>query len=96
MPKNPSLSELTSTIAEITSGPSNEIVQRVIHALQEHQHSPVEVQARAAIAAMQEVDSWRPDAATETETASRRAMIESALPDFERVVEEAGILKSRE
>jgi hypothetical protein len=30
MPKNPSLSEVTSTIAEIASGPSAEMVQRVV------------------------------------------------------------------
>jgi hypothetical protein len=65
MAKNPSMSELTSRIAAITSGPSAEMVERVVKALQEHRHSPVEVQARAAIAAVQEVHSWRPDTPTE-------------------------------
>jgi hypothetical protein len=36
---------------------------------------------------------WRADATTEAEAASRRSIIDSALPDFERVVEEMGILK---
>jgi hypothetical protein len=61
MPKNPSMSELTSRIAEITSGPSREMVEAVIKALQAHRHSPAEVQARAVIAAMREVDSGRLD-----------------------------------
>jgi hypothetical protein len=60
MPKNPSLSELTRRIAEITSGPTDELVERVIRTLQDHRHSSVEVQARAVIAAVGEVDSWRP------------------------------------
>jgi hypothetical protein len=46
------MSELTSRIVEITSGPSTEMVERVIRVLQEHRHSPVEVQARAVIAAV--------------------------------------------
>jgi hypothetical protein len=95
MPKNPSLLDVTGRIAEITSGPSDDTVQRVIKALQEHRHSPVEVQARAVIAAVVEADSWRPDATTEAETASRRAVIDAALPDFERVVEAKGILKPK-
>jgi hypothetical protein len=89
------MSELTSRIAEITTGPPGEIVERVVRVLQEHRHSPVEVKARAVIAAVQEVDSWRPDAPTEAESASRRAMIDAALPDFERVVEDTGILKAK-
>jgi hypothetical protein len=68
MPKNPSMSELTSRIAEITSEASGEMVERVIRVLQEHRLSPVEVQARAVIAAMQEVDSWRLDTPTEAES----------------------------
>jgi hypothetical protein len=51
------MSELTSRIAEITFGPPSQLVERVVKALQEHQHSSVEVQARAAIAAVQEVVS---------------------------------------
>jgi hypothetical protein len=95
MPKNPSLLDVTGKIAEITSGPSRDTVERVIRVLREHRHSPIEVQARAVIAAVVEADSWRPDATTEAETASRRATIDAALPDFERVVEETGILKPK-
>jgi hypothetical protein len=43
MPRNLSMSELTSRIAEITSGPSDAMVERVVRVLQEHRHSPVEV-----------------------------------------------------
>jgi hypothetical protein len=57
MPKNPSLSELTSRIAQVTSGPSDEMVGRIIRTLRNHQHSPVEVQARAVIAAVVEAES---------------------------------------
>jgi hypothetical protein len=96
MPKNLSMSELTSRIAEITSGPSREMMQRVVAVLQEHQDSPVEVQARAVIAAVQEIEAGRPGTPTESESTSRRAVVDAALPDFERVVEETGILQSRE
>jgi hypothetical protein len=89
------MSELSNRIAEITSGPSRELVEQVVRVLQEHRDSPVEVQARAVIAAVREVDAWRLDAPTEAETASRRAAIDAALPDFERVVEETGVLKPK-
>lgn len=96
MPRNPSLSEVTNKIAQITSGPPRELVEAVVKALEEHRDSPIEVQARAAIAAMGEIDSWQPAAArTEAETAYRRTMIDAALPDFERVVDETGILKPK-
>jgi hypothetical protein len=95
VPKSLSMSELTSRIAEITSGPSTEMVERVIGVLQEHRHSPVEVQARAVIAAVQGIDSGPSGAPTESEIASRRATIDAALPDFTRVVEEKGILKPK-
>jgi hypothetical protein len=49
MPKSPSLSEVTSMIAEITSGASAEVVERVVRVLQEHRNSPIKVQARAVI-----------------------------------------------
>jgi hypothetical protein len=62
MQKSPSLSELTARIAEITSGPPDELVDRVVRVLQEHRHSPIDVQARAVIAAVVEADSWRPGA----------------------------------
>ena len=39
MPRNLSMSELTSRIAEITSGPSDAMVERVVRVLQEHRHS---------------------------------------------------------
>jgi hypothetical protein len=90
------LTELTGRIAEITSGPSAEMVERVVKALQDHQHRPVEVQAHAAIAAVQGAGAWRPDTPTKAESASRRATIDAALPDFTTVVEETGILKPRE
>jgi hypothetical protein len=71
--------------------PSRELAEQVVvRVLQEHRDAPVEVQARAVIAAVREVDAWRLDAPTEAETASRRAMIGAALPNFERVVEETG------
>ena len=96
MPKKLSMPELIGRIAEITSRPSRELVEQVVvRVLEEHRDSPVEVQARAVIDAVQEVDAWRLDAPTEAETASRRAMIDAALPDFGRVVEETGILKPK-
>jgi hypothetical protein len=94
MPKNLSVQELIGRIAEITSGPSRELVEQVVKVLQEHRHSPVEVQARAVIAVVQG-DASRPSVPTEAETASQRAVIDAALPDFERVVEETGILKPK-
>ena len=54
------MSELTGRIAEITFEPSGEVVARVTGVLQEHRRSPVEVQARAVIAAVREADSWQP------------------------------------
>jgi hypothetical protein len=96
MPKKLSVPELIGRIAEITARPSRELVEQVVvRVLQEHRDSPVEVQARAVIAAVREVDAWRLDAPTEAETASRRAAIDAALPDFERVVEETGVLKPK-
>jgi hypothetical protein len=71
------------------------MVQRVIQALQELRHSPVDIQARAVIAAVQGIDSGQPGDPTESESASRRAMIDAALPDFERVVEQTGILRPK-
>jgi hypothetical protein len=50
MPNNPSLSESTRKIAEITSGPSAEMGSRGVP--KQHRDSPIEVQARAAIAAV--------------------------------------------
>jgi hypothetical protein len=95
MPKNPSVPELMGRIAEITSGPSRELIERVVRVLQENRNSPVEVQARAVIAAVQGIDLEQPGAPTESESASRRAAIDAAIPDFDRVVEETGILKPK-
>jgi hypothetical protein len=66
MPKNLSLPELIGRLAEINSRPSDELVEQfVIKVLEEHRDCPVEVQARAVIDAIQEVDAWRLDAPTE-------------------------------
>jgi hypothetical protein len=89
------MSELTSRIAEITSGPSTEMVERVIKVLKEHRHSSVEARPRAVIAAVQGIDSGPSGAPTESEIASRRATADAPLPDFTRVVEEQGILKPK-
>jgi hypothetical protein len=74
---------------------STEVVERVIRVLQERRHSPVEVQARAVIAAVQGIDSGPSGSPTESEIASRRATTDAELPDFTRVVEEQGILKPK-
>ena len=74
---------------EITSRLSRELVdQSVVRVWQEHRDSPVEVQARAVVAAVKEVEVWRLDAPTESESEFRQARIDAALPDFERVVKE--------